>query len=247
MSFGTSTTTTSPQVPQEQLNQMKASTDFLTGTIIPTYQGAVKGATDIYGLSSGGVQNAAQNLAGTSAQAQQTFGDVGESAYRTGVTGLESLFSPDYEANQIAAALQPAQAQYLQNLAGQKAMFGGTGNLGSAREALAGQQLAGSTQAAQAQTAAQVASNIANQRASAASNLANIGSSGLGSAQQAAGNILTAGMAPQDFFNKYLTAIYGTPSSSYTGNFAGTQGSTTSGSTFGIGGANGSAPFGIKF
>lgn len=234
MNIGTSTSTTTPTLTQEQKDQLAAQTGFLTGTIIPTYQGAVQGATDIYGKAAPGLQNAAQNLAGTASQAQQTFGETGESALRTGVTGLESLFTPDYEANQIATALQPAQAQYQKNLAEQKAMFGGTGNLGSAREALAEQQLAGTTMATQANTAAQVAANIAQQRAAAASNLASIGSGGLTSAQQAAGNVITAAKTPQDLYNQYASVIFGTPASSYNANFAGTQGQTKTGSSFGI-------------
>lgn len=234
MSFGKSSSTTSPTLTQEQKDQIAAQTGFLTGTIIPTYQGAVQGATDIYGQSSGGVQNAAQNLAGTASQAQQTLGSTGESALRTGVTGLESLFSPDYEANQIATALQPAQAQYIQNIANQEANFGGAGELGSARQALASRQLAGSTQATQANTAAQVASNVAAQRAAAAGNLAQIGQTGITGATTQAGTQLTAAQTPQDFYNKYASIIFGTPSSSYNANFSGTQGQTKTGSSLGI-------------
>lgn len=234
MSFGKSTSTTTPQLTQEQKDQIAAQTGFLTGTIIPTYQGAVQGATSLYGTTAGGVQNAAQNLAGTASQAQEALGSTGESALRTGVSGLESLFSPDYEANQISAALAPAQSQYMQNLANQKAQFGGTGELGSAREALAGTQLAGQTQAAQAQTAAQIQANIAQQRAAAAQSLASLGQTGLTGAQTAAGNIITAAKTPQDLYNQYASIIFGTPTSSYNANFAGTQGQTKTGTSMGI-------------
>lgn len=234
MSFGKSSSTTTPTLTQEQKDQIAAQTGFLTGTIIPTYQGAVQGATDIYGQAAPGLQNAAQNLAGTASQAQQTLGSTGESALRTGVTGLESLFSPDYEANQIATALQPAQAQYMQNVANQQMNFGGAGELGSARQALADRQLAGSTMATQANTAAQVASNIAGQRAAAANSLASLGQAGLGGAQTAAQNVITAAKTPQDLYNQYASVIFGTPASSYNANFAGTQGQTKTGSSMGI-------------
>jgi hypothetical protein len=134
MSFGKSSSTTTPTLTDEQKAQIKAQTDFFTGTIAPTYTGAVKGATDVYNQNVGGVVNAAQNLAGIAGQAQQTLGETGESALRTGVSGLQSLFSPDYERNQIQSALAPAQAQYQQNLANQQAQFGGSGNLGSVRD-----------------------------------------------------------------------------------------------------------------
>lgn len=234
MSFGKSTSTTTPSLTQEQRDQIAAQTGFFTGTIAPTYKGAVEGATNIYNENAPGVLKAAQNQAGVAQQAQETLGSTGESALRTGVTGLESLFNPEYEANQIAAALQPAQAQYMQNVANEKAMFGGTGNLGSARQALAERQLAGSTQAAQMATAAQVQKDIAAQRAAAASNLAQIGQGGIGQAVGAAGTKVTAAMTPQDLYNKYASVIFGTPSASYNPNFAGTQGSTSTGSKFGI-------------
>jgi len=245
MSFGKSSSTTTPTLTEEQKAQIKSQTDFFTGTIAPTYQEAVKGATDIYNLNAGGVLNAAQNLGGVANQAQQTLGETGESALRTGVSGLESLFSPDYEANQIKAALAPAQAQYQQNLAGQQAQFGGAGNLGSARQALAGQQLAGATQAQQAQTAAQVQRDIAAQRAGAASQLTSIGQGGIGQALGAAGQQVSAAMTPQQLYNQYASVIFGTPAASYSPDFRGTQGGTKTESTFGFGGANGSSAFKI--
>lgn len=227
MSLGKSSSTTTPSLSPAQEAAINAQTNLLTGTIVPTYQQAVTGATKVYNQEAPGVLNAAQNLASTASQAQQTLGSTGESALNQGVTGLESLFSPNYEANQVSAALAPAQAQYMQNLAGQQAQFGGTGELGSARQALAGQQLAGTNQALQAQTAAQIEGQIAQQRQQAAGTLAGIGQQGLTGAQAAAGNIVTAGMTPQQLYNQYASVIFGTPASSYNPNFAGTQGSTT--------------------
>ena len=233
MSFGKSSSTTTPTLTQEQKDQIAAQTGFFTGTIAPTYQEAVRGATDIYNKNAGGVLNAAQNLGGVANQAQQTLGSTGESALRTGISGLESLFSPDYEANQIKAALAPAQAQYQQNLAGQQAQFGGAGNLGSARQALAGQQLAGQTQALQAGTAAQVQRDIAAQRAGVGSQLAQLGQGGIGQALGAAGQQVSAAMTPQQLYNQYASVIFGTPAASYSPDFRGTQGTSTTGSKFG--------------
>ena len=231
MSFGKSSSTTTPTLTDEQKAQIKAQTDFFTGTIAPTYEGAVKGATDVYNQNTGGVLNAAQNLAGTARQAQGTLGETGESALRTGITGLQSLFNPDYEANQIKSALAPAQSQYQQNIANQQAQFGGTGNLGSARQALAGQQLAGSNQALMAKTAADVQSNVAGQRMGAASQLATLGQGGIGQALGAAGQGVSAAMTPQQLYNQYASVIFGTPSASYNPDFRGTIGGTESGSS----------------
>jgi hypothetical protein len=217
MSFGKSggTTVQTPQLTDEQRQQIAAQNEFFTGTIAPTYEQAVKGATDLYKTGAPGATYAAQNLAGAAGQAQSTLGSTGESALRTGITGLESLFSPDYERQQLNAALAPAQQQYEQNLINQQAQFGGTGNLGSARQALAQTQLAGQTQSAQAATAANILSQIAGQRAGVGSTLASIGQGGLGQALGAAGQGITAAMAPQDLYNKYASVIFGTPSASY--------------------------------
>ena len=234
MSFGKSSSTTTPTLTDEQKAQIKAQTDFFTGTIAPTYTGAVTGATDVYNQNVGGVTNAAQNLAGTAQQAQQSLGETGESALRTGIGGLQSLFTPDYEQNQIQAALAPAQAQYGQNLAAQQAQFGGTGNLGSARQALAGQQLAGQNQALQAQTAAQVQRDIAAQRMGVGTTLAGLGQGGIGQALGAAGQQVSAAMTPQQLYNQYASVIFGTPSSSYNPDFRGTQSNTTTGSSMKI-------------
>lgn len=235
MSFGKSTSTTTPTLSPEQKAQIAAQTEFFTGTIAPTYEQAVRGATDIYNLNAGGVLNAAQNQAGIARQAQQALGETGESALRTGITGLQNLFDPNYEANQIRAAMMPAQQQYAQNVANQAAAFGGAGQLGSARQALADRNLAGATQAAQMQTAAQVQRDIAAQRMGAASTLSQLGQGGIGQALGAAGNAVSASMVPQQLYNQYASVIFGTPAASYSPDFRGTQGSTTSGSGFKIG------------
>jgi len=234
MSFGKSSSTTTAELTQEQRDDIAARTGFFTGTIAPTYNAAVGGATDVYNKNAGGVLNAAQNQAGVASQAQQTLGSTGESALRTGISGLESLFSPDYEQNQINNALAPAQAQYLQNLEMQQRQFGGAGMLGSSRQALADRQLAGMNQSQQAQTAAQVQANIAGQRANVGSQLAQLGQGGIGQALGAAGQQVTAAMTPQQLYNQYASVIFGTPAASYSPDFRGTQGSTTTGNKFGM-------------
>lgn len=238
MSFGKGggTTYQTAQLTPEQQEQIKAQTQFFTGTVAPAYQQAVTGATNLYNAAAPGVTQAAQNLAGTASQAQEVLGRTGQSAVQTGIQGLENLFGGDYEKNQLAAALAPAQAQYAQNLAGQAAQFGGAGQLGSARQALAGQQLAGATQAAQMQTAAQVENQIAQQRLAAGQALTGAGQAGLGQALAAAGQGITAAMTPQQLYQQYASVLFGTPSASYNPNFAGTQGYTGGSETtkFGI-------------
>lgn len=214
-SKGGSTTYTTPELTPEQRAQIKAQNEFFTGTIAPTYQGAVKGATDLYNTAAPGVTNAAQNLAGKASQVGQTLGETGESAVRTGISGLQSLFGKDYEQQQIEAAMAPAQMAYQKNLQDLSAQFGGSGNLGSARNALAAQSLAGSTQATQAATAANILKDINAQRLQAGSTLAGLGQSGLGQALGAAQQGINASMVPQDLYNKYASVIFGTPAPSY--------------------------------
>jgi hypothetical protein len=238
MSFGkgSGSTTMIPSLSPEQNAMIAAQTGLFTGTVGPAYQQAVQGATNLYNNTATGLTNAAQNLAGTAGQAQNVLGGTGESALRTGISGLENLYSPEYEQQQLNAVLQPAEAQYQQNLANQNIGFGATGQLGSARQAFANTQLAGVNQMNQQQAAAQVENQIAQQRASAASNLASLGQSGIGQAIGAAGQGITASMAPQQLYNQYASVLFGTPSGSWNPNFAGTQGQTqTSNSTkFGI-------------
>jgi hypothetical protein len=217
----------------EQSAALQAQTGLFTSTVAPAYQQAVSGATNLYNNTASGVTNAAQNLAGTAAQAQNVLGSSGQSALNTGISGLQNLDSSAYQQQQLQAALAPAQAQYLQNLANQQSQFGGAGELGSARQALAGQQLAGTTAAAQQQAAATVENNIANQQLTANQSLVSAGQAGLTGAQTAAQNQITAAMAPQQLYNQYASVLFGTPSSSYNGNYSGTIGSTTSGSSTG--------------
>jgi hypothetical protein len=246
MSFGGGksggTTVQTPEMTPEQRQQIAAQTGFFTGTIAPTYQQAVKGATDIYNQGAPGVTYAAQNLAGTAGQAQQALGSTGESALRTGISGLENLFGNDYESQQMQAALAPAQAQYQQNLAGLQAGFGGAGQIGSARQALANTQLAGTAQMQQQQAAAGVANQIAQQRLQAGTTLAGLGQGGIGQALGAAGQGVTAAMTPQQLYNQYASVIFGTPAASYTPDFRGTQGSTTNTTGYNVG-----AKMGVNF
>lgn len=251
MSFGKQggTTIQTAELSPEQRALIGAQTNALTGTFLPAYQQAVGGAQDVYTNLAPNVAAATQNLQGQAAQAQQVLGSTGESALRTGISNLQNLFSPDYERQQVNAALLPAQQQFQQNLNQMQAGFGGAGQLGSARQALAERALAGTTQSQQAATAAQVASNVASQRLAAAQNLATLGQGGLGQALGAAGQGVTAAMTPQQLYSQYASVLFGTPSAQITPDFRGTQGATRSSDMmeFGIGGSQGSTPFRIGF
>jgi hypothetical protein len=225
-----------PTLSPEQNADIAAKTGLFTSTIAPAYQTVVTGATDLYNLGAPGVTAAAQNLAGTANQAQTVLGSGGESSYTTGINALQNLVSPEYQQAQINAALLPAQAQYAQNIAGQRAQFGGAGMLGSSRQALAERQTAGTAQAAQQTAVAQVLKDIAQQQYAAGSQLGQFGGAGLSGAQTAAQNQVAAARIPSQFFNADLAAtLFGTPAASYTPDFRGTQGQTTTREGFQIG------------
>jgi hypothetical protein len=225
-----------PTLSPEQNADIAAKTGLFTSTIAPAYQTVVTGATDLYNLGAPGVTNAAQNLAGTANQAQTVLGSTGESALTSGINALQNLNSPQYQQAQINAALLPAQQQYAQNIAAQQAQFGGAGMLGSSRQALAERQTAGSAQAQQQAAVAQVLKDISQQQYMAGSQLGQLGQAGLGGAQAAAQNQVAAARIPSQFFNADLAAtLFGTPASSYTPDFRGTQGRTTTEEGFRIG------------
>ena len=234
MSFGKSSNTSIPTLSPEQNEMIRAQTKMFTGTVGPAYEQLTKGATDLYNQSAPGVTYAGQNLAGQASQAQSALGSTGESALRTGISGLQNAFTPEYEAQQMRAAMMPAQAQYAQNIANQRAQFGGTGNLGSARQALAERQSAGAAQSAQMMAAAQVAKDIQAGRLGAGQTLAGLGQGGLGQAVGMAGQQVNAAFTPMDYFLKYGTALSGNPSAAWNPNFQGTQGKQTDSSSFGF-------------
>jgi hypothetical protein len=216
-----------PTLSPQQNAMIAAQTGLFTSQIAPAYATAVGGATNLYNQEAPGVTNAAQNLAGTANQAQNVLGSTGESALTSGINALQNIASPEYQQAQLQAALAPAEAQYMQNITQQNAQFGGAGQIGSSRSALAAQQTAGAAQAAQQQASAQVLNNIAQQQMAAGGSLAQLGQAGLGGAQSAAQNQISAAMLPQQLYNQYASILYGVPSGSWNPNFSGTQGGTT--------------------
>jgi hypothetical protein len=225
--FDKSYSTQQAELTPEQKQMIAGQKDLFLNTFKPIFEDISRGAVDLYKINQPGSLNAAQNLAGTAGQVQRTAGETGESALRTGVAGLQSLFSPQYERSQIMSAMAPAQSQYQTNVANLRNQFGGMGQLGSARQALAERQLAAATQGAQAQTAAQIQRDIAAQRLQAATGLAGIGQGNLGQALGAAGQQVYASQLPMLNVNQFLQTLYGAPAQAYNPNFAGTQGQTS--------------------
>jgi hypothetical protein len=225
--FGGPETTKTVDIPATQLKDMEVSQKFRTDVALPYFQKGMGQLDTMYDYNAPGMLKAGQNVAGVAGQVQETTGGVGESALRTGVTGLQSLFDPEYEANQVMRALQPAQAKYQENITNQRMQFGGTGNLGSARQALADRKLAGQNQALMANTAAQVQRDVAGQRQAVGNQLAQIGYGGMDRALAAAQAKQAAAQSPMDTFYKYLAAKQQTvPASFYTPPYPSSMGTT---------------------
>lgn len=227
---------TTVQMTPEQREAIKAQTNFLTGTAFPAYQETVGGAKDVLGKvmpAVTGAAGSASDVAGRVGAAQEIGGTA---AYGTGLAGLASLFGPQYKEQQVQAALQAGREATREQLGQQNAMYGGAGGLGSARQALADTNLRQLGEQRQATAAAAAAAGVEANRAAAANQLATLGGAGMTNAINAAGQRINYAGAPQDVFNKYASVVFGIPQANTTPNFAGTQGSTTSGSSKGFGG-----------
>lgn len=228
-SSGGQTTTVQPM--QEQKDLLKAQTEFLQGTAFPAYKQTVAGAGDVMGQVMPAVQQAAGGASNVAARTGALQEAAGTGALATGLTGLASLFGPQYKEQQVQAALQAGREATREQLAGQNAMYGGAGGLGSARQALADTNLRQLGEQRQATAAANAAAGVEANRAAAANQLAAFGGQGLSAAQQAAAARVGLAGAPQDVYSKYASVVYGIPQANTTPVFTGTQGTRTSGSS----------------
>jgi len=225
-SSGSSSTT--PVLTPEQSDLLKYQTQQLKDVFMPAYTGTVQGAKDTFQTLQPYANTAALN-------AFNTYGDVSKNAitgannaYSSGMNDLVKLFNPDYEQNQINAALQSGRESARESQAGQNAMYGAAGGLGSSRMALADKNLSSLNAQRQATAAAGAQSQVQQNRMAAANSMLgagqNLANLGLGASNQ---QIQTAN-APMDAYAKYASIIYGTPQASTTPNFSGTQGGTSS-------------------
>ena len=224
--FGSKTESSVNYLPQ-QIKDIEATNKFKTDTIMPAYKDFMQQSKEGYEQALPGMNKAAQNLCGYAGQVGQTLGETGESAARTGIKGLESFFSPGYGQEQFAAAMAPIQGQYQQNMANNAATFGGAGNLGSSREALANAQTAGSAQGQQMQAAAQVMNNLNNQRLQAGQSLASAGQNYLQGGLNAKGTQLGAAERPMDWQSQYGKQLGMVPGALYTPQYPGQAGTET--------------------
>jgi hypothetical protein len=225
---GSSSGSQQVQLTPEQTRLLGAQTDFLTGTAFPAYQNVLGKANDIYGQS--GLENriAAQKAYGVAEQTGGVQQAAGTAGVNTGMAGLASLFDPKYEEGQVQAALQAGRESARESQAGQNAMYGATGGLGSSRMALADKNMASLNAQRQATAAASARAGVQANKAAAANQLASLGNQQLTSANQAAAAGVGYAQSPVDILAKYASVLYGTPQASTTPDFRGTQSTTGS-------------------
>jgi len=243
-SQGSSSGTTyySPQINPYQIAENAAGAQAY-GALSGAMGNAITGGQSIFNQALPGITYAGQNVAGYGQQLAQTLGTGGETAFNTGTQGLQRLFSPEYAQEQMNAAMIAPQLQYQQNVAGQQAQFGGAGQLGSARQALAGGQLAQQNAMQQQAARAQMANQIEQNRMQAGQALMGGGQSALtaGLAGTQAG--LAASQVPMQALQQYQAGLAGM-APALRGQFGGTSGyeqrnvGATGGSNVGISGQN---------
>jgi hypothetical protein len=226
---------TTVQMSPEQKELLRTQTDFLKGTAMPAYASTVGGAKDVMGQVMPAVTKAAGNASDVAGRTGALQEVAGTGALATGLTGLASLFGPQYKEQQVQGALQAGREATREQLAGQNAMYGGAGGLGGARMALADTNLRQLGEQRQATAAATASAGVEANRAAAANQLAGFGGQNLSAAQQAAAAKVGLAGAPQDVYSKYASVVYGIPQANTTPVFTGTQGSTTKGSSKGFG------------
>ena len=255
MGGGKSSGSTSAVLTPEQKDLLTLQTNALKNTFMPAYEQTITGAKDVYGQvnpyatqaakntyeNAAGVSNAQQGIGGeltnfgrTSSGAgyggSKNVADMlaagGQNLATAGTQGLMSLFSPDYKTEQIQASLQPAREAARESQAGQNAMYGAAGGLGSSRMALADRNLSSLNAQRQATAAANARAGVQANRANAATSIIGAGQNLANTGLTATGNAITAAQSPMDLYSKYAAVVYGTPQASTTPNFSGTQGTT---------------------
>jgi hypothetical protein len=226
---GSGSSTTTPTLTPEQTDLLKAQTEAFKNTFLPSYQTATKGAGDVYNASQPYLNNAA--LAGfqTSQNVQNSFLTPGATALSDASKNLTNLTSPTYFNQLLSGALGSVADINREALNTNNAQYGGTGELGSARSYLANANTSSINNARTAAAVSNALSNFTGQAISGASSLGTLGQGAVNTALDAGKNAVTFANAPTDLYSKYASILYGTPQTA-TPNFAGTQGSTTSGS-----------------
>ena len=234
MGFGKSSGSSQAVLTPEQKELLQLQTNALKETFLPAYQKTIGDAGTVLRDVQGYQNKAALNAYNQAGQVAGESVTGARNMLQAGTDTLTQLFQPDYEKGQIQASLQAGRESARESQAGQNAMYGAAGGLGSSRMALADKNLASLNAQRQATAAAGAQAQVQQNRMAAANSMLGSGqnllNTGLGAASQQVGY----STAPMDLYSKYASIVYGTPQASTTPNFSGTQGSTTSGKGMGF-------------
>lgn len=223
---GGGTTQTTVQLSPEQRRILGLQADALEKTFLPAYEKTIGTAKDVYDITAPAAYKASDLASGVASRTGAVNEATGTLGTLTGTAGLMSLFDPQYEQQQVDAALQAGRESARESQAGQNAMYGAAGGLGSSRMALADKNLSSLNAQRQATAAAQARAGVQANKAAAAAQLIGSGQNATSLANQAAAAGIGYAQTPQDVLGKYASIIYGAPQGAYTPNFTGTQGTT---------------------
>ena len=224
--MGKSTGTSSATLTPEQKELLQLQTGALKETFLPAYQKTIGDAGTVLRDVQGYQNKAALNAYNQAGQVSTDAITGANAMITSGNKTLQALFDPNYEQGQINAALQAGRESARESQAGQNAMYGAAGGLGSSRMALADKNLASLNAQRQATAAAEAQAKVQANRANAAQAVMGQGQQLANLGLTAAGQQVGYSTAPMDLYSKYASIVYGTPQASTTPNFAGTQGST---------------------
>jgi hypothetical protein len=246
LALSSGNTSTSVNLLQSQRDYLDALTKGAMGTFLPAYQNAVGGAQSLYSLLSPYQNQAALSGYNQSNNVASSLTPAALGGLNSAKNTLENVISPDYIKNQLAAAIQPITEQTREAQGAQNAMYGASGNLGSARAALADSNLSSLSQQRQSQAVANAIANITGQQINASGTLGTLGLGSLNQAQNAATSAQNFTQAPMDAYAKFANILYGTPQQATNPNFTGTQATqaSTSGTNTNLGSLFGTALLG---
>lgn len=213
-----------------QRRALEVQTDYLSQQIPHIRQASELAANNIV-QSVAGAQGALGSAGNVGTGLAQTIAPQGLQMFTQGQQGLGALFDPNYEKNQINAALQAGRESARESLQQQNAMYGGAGSLGSARQALADSNLQSLNAQRQATAAAEAQAKVQANKAAAANQLMTGGLGATTGALSSNLELAKAASTPLDALSKYAGIATASPSAP---NFAGTQGQQSSSKGKGI-------------
>jgi len=234
MGMGKSSGSSQAVLTPEQKELLGLQTTALKETFLPAYQKTIGDAGTVLRDVQGYQNKAALDAFDQAGTVSKEAVTGARNMINAGTGTLTQLFDPNYEQGQINAALQAGRESARESQAGQNAMYGASGGLGSSRMALADRNLSSLNAQRQATAAAGAQAQVQANRSQAAQAIMGSGQQLLGTGLSAAGQQVGYSTAPMDLYSKYAGIVYGTPQASTTPNFAGTQGANTSSKGFRI-------------